>query len=514
MYVLGVDVGTTGTKTALVDDTGLQRGFAYREYPLIVLGDGGFEQRAQDWWLTLVDTVREVTTTVKDKSTIRALSLSTQGGSSVLLDARGEPLCNAHTWMDTRPDSVLDAFSGINERHFYESSGWRLNGSFMAARAVWLRRNCPEVWARVKLYLSTADYLNLRLTGRAMIDPTNAAMTQLFNIQKMDWDDEILAAAGVSRSTLPVIAPSGEAIGTLTQKAAVELGLSEGTLIVSGAHDQYAAAVGAGAFEAGDTLLSTGTAWVVLCVVNALKYDYEDYIGIGNHATKGLYGVVTSIPTAGVALEWCRKNFAETEVKDNATLRISFKKLDRIAETRIRQDSELFFYPQFNGRAFPRWTSNTKASFMGLSLEHDSYDMALAIMEGVAFDAAMNLEAYVAKGLPCEQLKLVGGAGKSRLWTDIVRNVTGLPLVRFRDANITCVGAAAFAAVACGFFCSIRAAAQAMTRNSVELLEAPFGELREHYAAKYEAYKVRLPSVERFYPGFHGPENNPSLLGS
>lgn len=498
MYVLGVDIGTTGTKTMLIGETGRHEGYAYQDYPLIALADGGIEQRAQDWWRTLVSTVREATSGVAHKEEIKALSLSTQGGSCVLLGDNGLPLDNAHTWMDKRPDSVLGAFAGM-EKHFYRTSGWPLGGAMMAARAVWFQRNRPGIWARARRYFTTADYASLRLTGRAAIDATNAAMTQLFDIRSMDWDDAILSAAGVPRSMLPDIVSSGNPIGTLTPEAAEDLGLAEGTLVVSGAHDQYAAAVGAGVYEPGDMMLSGGTAWVLLGITGKLAYDEDDCLCVGNHALPGIFGALSSIPTAGIGLEWCRKNFMKTQVQDGVQSLISYEALNEAAEARIRKDADLFFFPHFGGRGFPRWAPNSKGSFMGLSLEHDSYDMALAIMEGVAYDAAINIEAYAAKGFPCERLSLLGGASKSRLWTDILRHTTGLPLARFREADVACFGAAAFAATACGMFPSVRIAAKAINRCSVELLGEPGGPLREHYAQKYERYKKRLPFVEGFY---------------
>ena len=499
MYVLGVDVGTTGTKAILADDKGTLVGRSYKGYPLITLADGGLEQCASDWWLTFIDTVREATACIADKNEILALSLSTQGGSCVLLDGAGEPLANAHTWMDTRPASVLDAFADTDHDRFYELSGWRLNGAMMAARAVWYKRNHPDIWAKAKMYLTTVDYINLRLTGCAVIDPTNAAMTQLFDIRKMDWDDATLAASGVSRAVLPTITPSGETLGTLLPEAAKILGLTEKTLVVSGAHDQYAAAVGACAYEPGDIVLSTGTAWVLLGITDKLTYDFVDYLGVGNHALEGLFSVLTSIPTGGVGLEWCKKNFAESKLVDGAVTKVTFDKINEVAQTRVKQNSKLLFYPQFSGCGFPRWKTDNKASFIGLSLEHDSYDMALAIMEGVAFDVAIIIEAYAAKGFSCHQLKMLGGASKSRLWTNIVRNVTGLPLTRFHEADVACLGAAAFSAAACGVFPSIRCAAQALARDNMETLEVPSGELREHYADKFEFYKKRLPNIDLLY---------------
>jgi sugar (pentulose or hexulose) kinase len=499
MYVLGADIGTTGTKALLVNASGERAGAAYRPYPLIVDAGGLAEQRAADWWHSLVDVIRTATADVKHKEAIRAICLSAQGGSCVLLGDDGEALANAHTWMDRRPESVLDAFAGIDGRYIYETTGWPLSGAMMAARAVWFRRNQPKLWARVQHYLTTADYLHRRLTGRASLDLTNAAMTQLFNIRAMRWDPALLSAAGVPLSMLPDIVRSGDVAGLLTAEAAGELGLAEGTPVISGAHDQYAAALGAGVCAPGDVLLSAGTAWVLLGVTDNPAYDNESGFCVGNHALPGLYGALSSLPAAGAALEWCRSNFFSAGEPTDMPDKVAYDKLNRTAQTRIFKDAGLFFYPQFGGRIYPRRSLKAKGSFMGLSLEHDHYDMALAIMEGVVFEAAMMMEAYAAGGFPLKQLSLAGGAGKSRLWTDILRHTTGLPLTCYRDADTACAGAAALAAVSCGMFPSAHDAVSAINANSTERLDAAEGALREHYIRKYERYKAGLPHIETFF---------------
>lgn len=499
MYVCGVDIGTTGTKAMLIDEKGVIKGHAYKEYPLITLPDGGIEQDANDWWATLRDTLREAVAELEDKSQIKAISLSTQGGSAVLVDENGDPLINAHTWMDARPAECLGEVTETDAREVYLRSGWRLSSAALMMRARYLQKTRPDAWAKAYKYLTTVDFVNYKLTGRFVIDQTNAGMNQLMNVTTMEWDDFLLELGGIPARLMPEIIRSGKVIGPLTDWAAQQLGLSASTLVVSGGHDQYCAAVGAGAHDPGDMLLSTGTAWVLLCITGQPPLDTQDHIAAGNHVIPGRYGALTSQPTSGVSLEWFRKNFADQVMKDGDLARISFKDIDAGAAERIYNDGDLFFFPQFKGRGFPRWTPNSKASFVGISLSHDSFDMALTIMEGVAFDTAIAIEAYARKGYKTSALKLLGGATKSKLWTSILSNITGLPIMRFLNPDIACIGAAAMAGAESGVYASIAEGTQAITSDKRELLPAPEGRMRDHYRNKFERYKKLLAKVEDFY---------------
>ena len=295
--LLGIDVGTTGTKSILLDGEGRIVCSSYKKYSRSCTENGHVEQDAEDWWKALSYTVRECTKVLDSKDEVKAISLSTQGGSMVPVDADGDPLANAVTWMDTRGAEQHEALLKLNgEDFYYLRSGWRLSNSFNLIQIVWLRDNVPKVFEKAAKFLSTIDFINRRLTGEFRIDPTSAGMTQLFNIIEHKWDERILALAGLSTERLPEITNSGEVVGTLSRNAALELGLSKTVRVVSGGHDQYCAALGAGAIDTGDVLLSTGTSWVILAVADHPVLNTAFYPAPGQHVVGGRWGVISYTP--------------------------------------------------------------------------------------------------------------------------------------------------------------------------------------------------------------------------
>lgn len=497
MYVLGIDIGTTGTKSMLISSKGEVLTSAYREYGLITPGNF-VEQKAEDWWTTVVDTVKECMQSLSDSSQVVALSMSTQGASMALCDKDGSPMGNAITWMDNRGAECVETLDAKLPKDFvYLTTGWGTSAALMATKILWLSKHNPEALKATHKILTTVDFVNYKFTGRYAIDQTNAGITQLFDINKQCWSAEILEACGITEEILPEVVPSGEVIGTLTAEAAAELGLTTATKVVSGFHDQYAAATGAGALSAGDVLLSTGTAWAPLGISDKLLYDTTSHLVVGNHVNPGLYGTLCTVATAGVGLEWLRRNFGRQKIEGGSLRLDSFAEIDMEAKKRRENTKDLFFFPFFNGSGFPRWNDSVKATFAGLSLSHDVYDMALAVMEGVAFAMAEVLDGYAKKGLVPKSLRLVGGASKSPLWTEIISNVTGLPITRFKEANIACIGAAAAAGFGCGMFSSFAEASEMMF--DVTEHPAPSGALRDYYEEKYARYLKMAPAMEEMY---------------
>ena len=497
MYLLGIDIGTTGTKSMLISSKGEILTSAYREYDLITEGSL-VEQKAEDWWGTVVDTVHRCMQSLSNPEQVAALSMSTQGASMALVDAAGNPIGNAITWMDGRGSEMVDLLnSRVSAEQVYLQSGWKTSGTLCATKVLWFKKYHPELLAKAHKILTTVDFVNYKLTGRYAIDQTNAGITQLFDMNRKCWSPELLAACEITEDILPEVVPSGEVIGCLTEAAAAELGLTTATKVVSGFHDQYAAATGAGALKAGDVLLSTGTAWAPLGISDKPLFDLEKFLIVGNHVVDGLYGTLCTIPTAGVGLEWLRRNFGRQKIDGGALRLDSFAEIDMEAAKRRPSTEDLFFFPTFNGSGYPRWNENAKAGFVGLSLSHDVYDLALAVMEGIAFAMREVLDGYAAKGLAPKSLRLVGGASKSPLWTEIISNTTGLPITRFKEANIACIGAAAAAGYGCGMFTSFAEASEMM--YDVIDIPAPSGALRDYYQNKYERYRKIAPMVEQIY---------------
>jgi sugar (pentulose or hexulose) kinase len=475
MYVIGLDVGTTGTKAVVIDEKGSICGSGYKEYELRSAPGGIVTQNAEDWWDAVCFAVKKAVSNVDDPENVRAIGLSTQGASMVPVDSSCHPLYDVMTWMDNRAveeADYLDRTVGADE--IYKKCGWRLAPWGDASKILWLKSNEPEVFAGASKFLSTVEFVNFRLTGHDVIDPTNAAIRQLFDISKADWDEDTLAAVGIGRDKLPNIVPTGECIGSLTAEAASALGLSTDVKVCCGAHDQYCASLGCGAVNEGDMLLATGTTWVVLGLTKAPMYTSSG-IAPGIHPAGG-YGAMASIVSAGSALKWYK-----------GIIDGDFKTMDIEAEKRVDSARELFALPYVAGAGFPHNRPEVHGAMFGLDICHDKYDIARAMMEGVAFEAKSVLDCFADQGMNIKTLMMTGGASRSRLWSEIVGYITGCDIYRMQEPETCCVGAGMLAAVGSGMFSDFGECKKRMVKS--EKLELPDSSMYAYYAEKEAKYK-------------------------
>lgn len=475
-YVIGLDVGTTGTKAVVCDGDGRVYGRSYREYDLQFTPDGGVEQNAADWIRAVQETVREaVESSGVPSGEVAAISLSTQGGSVWARGQGGEALTPVMTWMDGRAKAEANDLRLLAGERLYRASGWQVGAGFDAAKLLWLRRNKPECFDAAAGFDTTLETVNRYLTGRNVTDPTNAAIRILYNIEEQRYAPEILGLLGLDESRLPEVLPTGAVIGTLTASAADALGLPQTVRVCNGAHDQYCASLGAGAVHAGDVLVATGTAWVVLGVTDRLIRS-GSHVSPGIHPVAGLYGAMASLVSAGSVLKWY-KNLVGSD----------YAALDAGAMTHRESAKDLFFAPYLAGAGFPHRDPDEPAKVIGLKLAHDRYDLARALMEGVAFEVRRVLEEYNRLGCPAGQLTMTGRTAHSELWRGILRDVTGCGISVTEEADTCCIGAAMLAAVGAGLYRDLPEAAAHMAR--VTLFDTPDTDGVAFYNEKYSRYR-------------------------
>ena len=476
MYIIGLDVGTTGTKAIVADEKGNVVSGGYKEYELITRPGGVVAQSADDWWDAVVASVNEATAKIEDKSDIKAIGISTQGASMLAADRDGHALTEVITWMDNRATEERDYLERtVGTDTIYKKCGWRLTPAGDASKILWIKKNLPEAFAKADCFVSTLEFVNHHLCGRYVIDPTNAAIRQLFNISTGKWDDEILGAVGIDDSKLPEVLPIGAEVGKLTADAASALGLSADVTVYNGAHDQYCAALGCGAVKAGDMLLATGTTWVVLGVTDGLLYT-DSYIAPGIHPSKGAYGAMASLVSAGSSMKWY-KNLIDG----------NFKEIDAEAEKRIENASSLYFLPYLVGAGFPHNRPELHGGIFGLEMRHDKYDIALALMEGVAFEAKEVLLSFKEHGMSIDSLMMTGGAARSRVWSEAVGYITGCDIYRMKEPETCSVGAAMLAAVGEGIFADYAECGKVMVKS--EKLDLPDTKRFAFYEEKFANYQ-------------------------
>ena len=478
-YILGIDVGTTGTKTLLFSAVGDLLGHAYRSYETSAPQVGYSEQDPEDWWRAVCETVREVCAAPDVAEGVAAISLSLQGGTVVPVDEELRAVRPAIVWNDLRCGAQREAYLKEvgDAKGMYEMSGWQLDPQLPALQIRWMRDNEPELFAKTDMFLTVPDYISKKMTGIAAVDLSDAGINQLCDIRRGCYDEKILHFAGITEAQLPKIVRSGDVIGNLTAQAAAELGLTTRAVLVAGAHDQYAVALGAGANKPGDILIGSGTAGVVTAIGD--RPAFETGLDQSIAATPGMWGSLASLSSGGVCLEWWRKNLAVDGGEP-----VSYDAINEEVSRRKAAEDGLFFFP-FSGRMNGE-KDFQKGTFVGLDLAHDRYDLARAVMEGVVFQTRWMLERFQTKP-SADGLKLSGGASKSPLWCSLAANITGLPIRIPAVADLACVGAAILAGVGCGIYRDAEEGYRALAVDEQVLQPDP--EAVRRYDEWYAAYK-------------------------
>lgn len=457
--LLGIDIGTTGTKTILTHDDGKILYSAYQTYDLISPEPSHVEQSPEDWWQAIVATVNKCTSQLISPDEINALCLSVQSGTLVPVNKEIQPVCNAISWLDTRGiNEQKNLLSHKGESYFYQKTGWKLSNCYNFIQICHMRTARPDLFEKSAYFLSVADYLTYRLTGILVIDENSAENSQLCNVSTGQWDDDILQLAGIDQSRVSPMIKSGQYIGTLTPQAARELGLSPHTKVISGAQDQYCSAISVGATQPGDVMFSTGTSWVLLGLSDRQIYDTETYLTIGRHIIPDVYSSFAYTPAGGAAMKWYRDNMGICSPQEGAE---SYDQITNRAAAISPGADGLFFFPHLGGTLFPTWSPHSRGVLWGMDFSHSRAHIARAVMEGIAFDLLLIIRSMQKTGYNFQIMKCLGGATRSPLWMQMVSDMTGLEMSVSGYADMAPLGAAMIAGVGSGIYNSYTEAYEA-----------------------------------------------------
>jgi len=447
--LLGIDAGTTATKTLLIDQSGRIIALAQQEYEIIPSHDTWVEQNPEDWWQAIVKTVKKVVKDEEIKKNIKGISLSTQGGTLIPVNSEGKPLRKAITWLDQRAEKqgkILKEKFG--DDFFYNRTGYKPRRGLPLLYICWLKDNEPELFKKTNKFLFVNDYIIHRLTGRYCSDPSNSSISMLYNLKLGNWDEQLLQIADISKEKLSKIKDSGVPIGRLTNLAAKTLNLLQDVIVSSGGHDQYCASLGSGAFRDGSCLVSCGTAWVLLCSLD--KPVAKSNITPGRHVIKDKWGAMAAIFSGGVAMEWFRNNFISRGIDDNKDN--IYDLYNKKAKDIPAGSNNLLFFPHFIGSTAPTYQPSAKGAIVGLTLSHNKYEIFRSIMESLGFETLWNIEVIEKLGISIKKIKMIGGAAKSNLWPQIIADIIGKRIFIPSVTEAACLGAAILTGVGAEVF--------------------------------------------------------------
>ncbi|MCP4165955.1 MAG: hypothetical protein GY759_08700 [Chloroflexi bacterium] len=446
--LLGLDVGTTATKAMLFDTQGDVIASADCSYPLHTPENGWVEQDPDDLWQGVVTTLRSVLEKIGAGDRVIALSLSSQAGTTIPVDAGNQPIYPAISWMDNRASAQA---AQVRERWGAETihhrTGWHLVDGLPLQHITWLRENRPDIFRSARRYLFVNDFIAHKLSGRLCMNPSDAGITQLFNLETVDWDEQLLDIAGIRRGQLSPMHPCGQVIGALQANVSQATGLSPDVLVVNGAHDQYCAAVGTGTTRPGTVLLSCGTAWVVLAVPESLEVGLRSGMSISCHAMPDSWGAIRSLGAVGTSMEWFLQTVWDRQNQDRGA--DPYGSLNAGAAQSPPGAHGVLFFPLAGGHVAHQLDVG---GFNKLSLSHSRDDLARAVMEGVAFELQWAIEEMQNAGIQIDALTMVGGAAESPLWPQIVADITGVPVIVPTVSQAAARGAAILAGVGAGIW--------------------------------------------------------------
>jgi len=497
-YLIGIDVGTTGTKTLLMDERGQVVASALGEYPLLTPRPGWSEQNPAEWWDATVNTIRQVLAqSGVNAADVKGLGLSGQMHGAVLLDKDRQVLRPAILWNDQRTGAQCNWITEAvgQDTLVAETCNPVLTG-FQAPKIIWVRDHEPAIYERIDKVLLPKDYIRFRLTGEFASEVSDASGTAMFNVAERRWSDKVLEAIGVPREWLPEVYESPEVSGHVTAAVAELTGLKEGTPVVGGGGDQAAGAVGNGIVKTGVISSTTGTSGVVFAFADEPFTDPGLRTHTFCHAVPGKWHVMGVVLSAGGSLRWYRDTLAEAE---KAVARLTgadpYEYLTAAAATAPLGSEGLIFLPYLTGERTPHADPNVKGAFVNLTLRHTKAHLARAVLEGVAYAMRDSFEIFREMGVPIRQVRASGGGARSAVWRQIQADVTGFDHVTINVEEGPAYGVALLAAVGAGLYASVEEACDATIRV---VSNTPFNAANKAlYDDYYAVFRSLYPALKQ-----------------
>jgi xylulokinase len=501
--VIGCDVGSQGTNSALYAADGTLVASAYEGYDLSFPQPTWAEQDPAAWAVALERTIAELVSDVPEGPTaVKGISFGSQLDGMVVCDATARPLRPAMIWMDRRAEAqAADVAQRLGRDAFYHHVGANLDSSHAVFKALWVRDEEPEIWRDAALLMSPGTFALHAVSGITAIDFSNASSMALLDPRSRDWSEAALEATGIAPEMLPSLGAGTAAVGTVTTAFAEASGLDPDTVVALGCGDEMAATLGAGVFAPGEVCDVVGTAEPVCAAAAEPREDPTMLVECHPHADPDTWLLENPGFVSGGNLRWWRDTFAPLERQAEAAGDgDAYDLLSREASAVPAGSEGLVFLPCMQGAMAPEWNGSARGTFFGLTLAHTRAHMTRALLEGSAFALRDILEAMVAAGLDVRRLTIVGGGAKGPLWRQIKADVTGLPVRVPTSVETTATGAAILAAVASGIHATVSDAVDAFVAFRPDEHE-PDPERRAAYDEAYRRYREVYFALKPVFDG-------------
>lgn len=491
-YLLGIDVGTSSTKSVLLSESGEVIAIGQKAYDFETPRPGWAEQDPEVWWNAAKDSIQQVlrTSGVESKA-IKGIGFSGQMHGPVFLDQAGKSLRPAIIWADQRSaQECREIYDTVGKEGLYRTVCNPVDSGFMAATLLWMKKHEPRSYSQIQTLLLPKDYVKYRLSGALVTDPSDAGGTSLYDVRKLCWSEELAERLELSADMFPEVRNSIAVVGTLSQQAAREIGLAEGTPLVNGGNDQTMGALASGAVAEGPVMLVLGTGGTLFTTVDAVVVDQELRMHTYPHCVPHKWHLLGAILAGGFCFKWFRNVLSPTQPYSYEQMTEEAAKIPPGAEGAI-------FLPYLAGERTPHMDSFARGVMFGVTVRHTRAHLIRAIMEGVVFAMRDCLEIFQQLQVTPEKIFAGGGGALNPLWRQIQADILGLPLVTIRTPEKSATGAAMLAGIGTGVFSSFDEACQRAVAFGEEI--APNLEHTTQYETYYQCYRSLYPKLQESF---------------
>lgn len=495
-YLIGIDIGTSGIKSILIDKTGtIQRSSTY-ELDLIIPQPLWAEQHPEDWWKGTVESLKTI---IRESGVspddIRGIGLSGQMHSLVILDKDRKVLRPAILWCDNRTTKQREWITekvGLDNLKEIVSNP-PLEG-FTAPKIIWIRDNEPDIYDNIDKILIAKDYIRFLLTGELATEVSDAAGSALLDVKNRKWSEELRSLIDIPGNFFPPVYESVDVIGTITGEVSELTGLRKGTPVVGGGADQPCGALGTGIVREGRIQASIGTSGTVVAHTDSVKVEPEMKLHTFCHTVPGAWYLMGVVLQAGGSLRWFRDALAQEEIKaakneNTDPYNVLFKKA---MDVPIGAEG-LLFLPYLSGERTPHQDGKARGAWVGLTLTHTKEHLTRAVIEGITYAMRDSVELMRELGIEVSQVRAIGGGAKNPHWRQMQADIYNTEVVTVSAEEGPAFGAAILAGTGAGIYSDVRDAADEIIKPVDSYKPNP--EQVRIYDEYYQKYKELYPAL-------------------
>ncbi len=499
-YLIGIDIGTSATKTVLFDERCQVVASASQEYPMHQPQNGWAEQDPGDWKEAVLATIRKVVeksgATPED---VKGIGLSGQMHGLVMLDEGNRVIRPAIIWCDQRTGKECEEITErVGKERLIEITANPALTGFTASKILWVRNHEPENYGKCRHILLPKDYIRFCMTGEYATEVSDASGMQLLDVPRRAWSEEVLEKLEIDPALLPKVYESPEVTGTLTEEFAARTGLSTKTVVVGGAGDNAAAAIGTGIVQDGRAFTTIGTSGVVFAHTSKPLIDPKGRVHTFCCAVPGCWHVMGVTQAAGLSLKWFRDTLAESYKAEAERKGVDPYDLINEDVAKVPMGSRrLIYLPYLMGERTPHLNPDCRGVFFGLSAIHTKADLLRAVMEGVSYSLTDCLEVLREMKVTVREMMACGGGGKSKVWRQMLADMYGCEVKTIQAQEGPALGVAILAGVGAGMFADVPTACSEFIQQDTRCQPEPAAQ--SYYEKGHKLYQKLYRQLEGCY---------------